>query len=144
MVDAKAYLKQVQLYDTHICNKLEELQTLREMTTKITTSLKPDAISGGGFKDKLGDAIVKIIDLQNEINQAIDKYVEKKREVSAVIEKLENPDQIRILHMRYFEGKTWEQIACDIHMTYRNVCYIHGRALQEVNEITKGAEQCED
>ena len=135
VIDAKTYLKQVKRLDVCIENKLDELEHLKAMVTKITSTLKGDVVSGGGNQDKLGDAVSRIVDLENEINQAIDDYVDKKREISAVIEKVQDPDQMRVLYKRYFDGMTWEQIACDIHMTYRNVCYIHGRALQAVDEI---------
>lgn len=36
MTDAKAYLKRVKLYDTHINNKMEELDRLNAMVRKIT------------------------------------------------------------------------------------------------------------
>ena len=136
----KWFLEQVKLCDTHINNKLAELSSLKDMVTHITASLGGEVVSGGSNQDKLGDAIAKIIDLENEINNAVDAYIDKKKQVGAVLDKLTDPDQIKVLHKRYFEDKTWEEIACEMHMTYRNVCYIHGRALQAVSEILKGAE----
>lgn len=138
MIDSKKYLQQIQLYDSHISTKLEELQHLKEMVTRITPTLKDDVVSGGGSQDKLADAVAKIVDLEAEIDQDIDRYVDAKREVSGTLDKLTNPDQLQVLHMRYVQHKTWEQIACDMSMTYRNVCYIHGKGLQAVNEIMKG------
>ena len=133
--DAKAYLRKIELMDAHINNKLNDLFMLRTMVTKITATLSPVVASGTGSQDKLGDAIAKIVDLQNEINQAIDKYVDTKREVSAVLDKLQDPDHVKVLHKRYIEYKPWEQIACEMNFTYRNVCYIHGKALQAVEAL---------
>ena len=132
MTDAKAYLTQVELYDTHINNKLEELQRLKEFTRQITSTLKKDVVSTSGKQDKLGDAIAKIVDLENEINEAIDAYIDKRREVVSLIEKLNEPDQVLVLHKKYCEYKSWSQIARETHMTERNAQYIHGRALQSV------------
>ena len=137
MCDAKAYLRRIELLDAHINNKLNDLATLRTMVTKITATITPVAVSGSGNQDKLGDAIAKIVDLQDEINQKIDKFVDSKREVSAVLEKLQEPDHVKVLHKRYIEYKQWEQIACEMKYTYRNVCYIHGKALQAVEAILK-------
>lgn len=142
MCDAKAYLRKIELLDAHINNKLNDLFTLRTMVTKITATISPVVASGTGNQDKLGDAIAKIVDLQNEINQQIDKFVDAKREVSAVLEKLQDPDHVRVLHKRYVEYKPWEQIACEMNFTYRNVCYIHGKALQAVEALLEdGKEQ---
>lgn len=138
MTDVKSYLQQIRLYDSHINTKLEELQHLKEMVTRITPTLKDDVVSGGSSQDKLADAVVKIVDLEAEIDREIDSYVNAKQEISSVLDGLVDPDQLQVLHKRYVQYKTFEQIACDMNMTYRNVCYIHGKALLAVGEIMKG------
>lgn len=138
MIDAKAYLKKIELLDAHINNKLNDLHSLKTMVTKITATISPVAVSGTGNQDKLGDAVARIVDLQEEINQKIDRFVDMKREISMVLEKVQDPDQVKVLHKRYFEYKPWERIACEMNYTFRNVCYIHGKALQAVQEILEG------
>ena len=129
---AKEFLKQVRLCDTHISNKLEEMAHLKSVVLKVTSSWKQDVTFGSGSQDKLGDAVAKIVDLENDINRSVDEYVNKKREVSAVIEQIKDPDQVAVLYKRYFQNEPWEQIALELHCSYRNVCYIHGKALQTV------------
>lgn len=138
--EAQEYLLQVQKLDSSIDSRLEQVAHLKAMTTKITTTLKQDVVSGSGNQDKIGDAIAKIIDLENEINRDIDAYVDKKREICRVIESVKDPDQMVVLQKRYLLYEPWEQIALEMHCTYRNVCYIHGRALQTVAELMKGKE----
>lgn len=140
MTDVKRYLQQIRLYDSHIDTKLDELQHLKEMVTRITPTLKDDVVSGGGSQDKLADAVVKIVDLEAEIDREIDRYVNAKQEISSVLDGIVDPDQLQVLHKRYVQYKTFEQIACDMNMTYRNVCYIHGKALLAVREIMSSAE----
>lgn len=136
MSDAKEFLQQVELCDAHINNKLEELAHLKDLATRITTSLKQDVVCCGGNQDKIGDTVSKIIDMENEINQAVDDFVDKKREVSAVIEQITNADHLMVLYKRYFYPYlSFEQIACDMGYTYRNVCYLHGKALQAVEKL---------
>ena len=137
MLDAKGYLQQIKLYDTHINNKLSELSRLKELVTSITATWKDDVVSGSGSKDRLGDTIAKIVDLEDEVNKAIDKLIDKKNQIGSILEQLKDPDHVAVLHKRYVLYMTWEEIAYDMHMTYRNVCYIHGRALQAVEEIIK-------
>lgn len=139
MIEPKKYLQQIHIYDSHIITKLEELQHLKEMALRITPTLKDDVVSGGGSQDKLSDAVAKIVDLEVEINRDIDRYVNAKQEISATLGKLTDPDQLRVLHMRYVQYKTWEQIACEMGFSYRWVCTIHGRALQEIEKILKSA-----
>lgn len=137
MTDAKAYLKQVKLFDTHINNKLAELGRLKDMLLKITSTLKDDVVSGSRDQDKLGSGVARIIDLQKEIDKAVDEFVDKKQEIRAVVDKIEDADQLDVIYKKYFLYESFEQIACEMHMTYRNVCYIHGRALESIEEILK-------
>ena len=132
------YLLQVKLCDAHINNKLEEMAQLKALSTKITSTLKPDAVSGGGYGDKVGDAVARIVDMQNEINAAIDDYIDKKSEVKRVIEKVTNPDQLNVLLKCYILHESLEQIACEMGYSYRNICYIHGRAMQSVAAVMEG------
>lgn len=140
MCDAKAYLRKIELADVHINNKLNDLEKLRTMVTKITSTISEVSVTGSGSQDKLGDAVAKIVDLQEEINRRIDSFVDLKREISAVLEQVPDPDQVKVLHKRYFEYKPWEVIACEMNCTFRNVCYIHGKALQAVEALMKGCD----
>lgn len=131
MLDAKEYLQQIRHYDTIINSKLAEVDSIYCLITRITPVLKDDVGSGGGgSQDKIGNALAKIVDLKNEINQDVDRFVDLKREATALLEKLENPLHYEILHKRYILYQTFEQIAADMDFTYRWVCKLHGRALQ--------------
>lgn len=134
---AKDFLKQVRLCDIHIKNKLEEKARLQALALKITSSLSAEHVSGSGNQDKMGDAVAKIIDLDNEIDKSADEYVNKKKEVITVLEKIQNPDQLDILYKRYIQYESFEQISNEMSMSYRNVCNIHGKALHTVNELLK-------
>lgn len=131
----KAYLQKIRLYDTHINNKVAEMSRLKDMVLNITPTLKDDVVSGSGSKDKLGDTVAKIVDLQDEINRAIYEFVDRKNEVCAIIDSLQNPDHVALLHKRYVEYLTWEQIACDMHISYRHATRMHGRALQAIERV---------
>lgn len=137
---AKEYLRQVKLLDVQIDSRLRDLYHLKDMVYKITATLSTVPSSGSGSLDRLGDSVAKIVDLQDEINRDVDRFVDLKKEIMALTEGLTDADQISVLHKRYFEYKTWEQIACEMHMCYRNVCYIHGKALLAVAELMKGKE----
>ena len=139
MKDAKIYLMQVQIYDQIINSKLQDLAKLKDMITKITPSLSDSGGSSGNSQDKLGDTIAKIVDLENEINEEIDAFIEKRRSVARTLLMVKDPNQFAVLHGRYMLSKSFEQIAFEMHMTYRNICYIHGKGLQSVEKILKGS-----
>ena len=135
--EAKEYLEQIQLCDRHINNKIEELSRLNSLALKVTSSMKQVAVFGSGSQDKVGDAVSKIIDLQREINEDIDRFCDMKNERRKLIEQIKDPNQLDVLSKKYLLYETLEQIACEMGFTYRNVCYIHGKALQTVSKILR-------
>lgn len=135
MADAKEFLQQVRLFDIHINSLLEEKAQMEALALKVTSSWSGERVSGSGNQDKLGDTVAKILDLERKIDMAVDNFVDKKAEVKAVLGKIQNPDQLELLLKVYIHYETLEKVACEMHMTYRNACYIHGRALQTVEAI---------
>ena len=136
MCVAKKFLQQVKLCDKHINNKLEELANLRDLSLRITSNISGNG-GHSGPGDKVGNAVARIVDLEREINESIDKYVDLKHQVEAVIEQITDPDEVEVIYKRYFRFKKWEEIAAEMNYTYQGVCKIHGRALQSVREILK-------
>lgn len=132
---AKEFLRKIKTQDTHINNKLQELAQLRLLATKITSTLNPAPVSGCGNSDKIGDAVAKIVDMGSEIDKEIDLYINAKRDVCHILDQIQNPDQLDVLQKHYVLHKPLEDIAKEKYMSYRNVCYIHGRALQSVAEL---------
>lgn len=134
---AKAIMGQVRRIDIQINNKLEELAKYEALAQKITTTLQQDASFGSGNQDKLGDAVAKITDLENEIRSEIDALRNRRRAISEIIERVPDDCQMDILQQHYLLHKSLKKVAGEMHMTVRNVRYIHGSACQAVADILK-------
>lgn len=134
-MDAKEYLRSIKKADAIINEKLKELDQLRGMRYKVTQALKPVMVSGGGSHGGFTEASDRLIDLEHEINKDIDRFVDLKREAGALLRKLDNPQHYKVLHQHYVMFETFEQIAVDMGYSYRNVCYLHGRALQAFQRV---------
>lgn len=132
---AQEFLRQVRLCDIHINSLIEEKAQMEALARKVISSWGGEHVSGSGNQDKLGDTVAKILDLERRIDTAVDRFVDKKAEVRAVIEQVKNPDHLELLLKVYIHYETLEKVACEMNMTYRNACYIHGRALDAVKEL---------
>ena len=77
---AKEYLGQAYRLDQRINSKLEQVMSLRDLATKATSTLSDVAPSGTRNVHRMEDIIVKLVDLENEINSDIDNLVDLKRE----------------------------------------------------------------
>lgn len=136
--EEKKFLRRIELYDTQINDLTQEIETLRSMATKITACMNQVAVSGSGNQDKLGDAVAKIIDLEGKIYNKVCQFTNSKWKIIDAVGKLEDTDQVKVLHKRYSEYKPWDQIAVEMECTTRNVHNIHSKALQAVEGILKG------
>lgn len=130
---AKEYLGQAYRLDQRINSKLEQVMSLRDLTTKATATMSD--MPGGGSRNvyRMQDIIGKIIDLENEINADIDQLVDLKRDIVAIIKAVENPEYQTLLELRYLCFKTWEQIAVDMGYELRYLHKLHHRALSACN-----------
>ena len=80
----------------------------------------------------MADAVAIIVDLQAEINRDIDRLVDLKREMVAVIKAVENIEYQTLLEKRYLCYQTWEQIAVDMGYSVRQLYRLHDEALENV------------
>ena len=129
---AKEYLGQAYRLDQRINSKLEQVLSLRELTTKATATMSD--MSGGGSRNvyKMQDIIGKIVDLENEINADIDQLVDLKREMVTAIKAVADPECQTLLELRFLCFKTWEQIAIDMNYGIDNIFKLHKKALAMV------------
>lgn len=129
---AKEYLGQAYRLDQRINSKLEQVLSLRELTTKATATMSD--MPGGGSRNvyKMQDIIGKIVDLESEINADIDQLVDLKREMVAVIKAVADPEYQTLLELRFLCFKTWEQIAVDMNYSIQHIYRLRDRALKMV------------
>lgn len=128
------FLQQVGKYKTIIHNKLIEAEQWKALAESTTSVLTPDKVQTSGSKQKMADAINRYIDIQNEINDYIDKLYETKKEVISKIEQLE-PVDYDILHKMYVQFMSFNDIAESYEMSYSWACKQHRKALEHLEAI---------
>lgn len=133
--DTQIYLEQVRRFDTMIQNKLIERQQWMEMATSITANTDGERVQSSGAKEKMADAVIKCVDMESEIDNLVDKLVDTKKEVIQTIEQLASPIEYNLLHMRYIQYKTLQEIADHYRRDYGWAKTTHGRALCNVRLI---------
>ena len=128
----KEYLAQAYRIDQRINSKLEQIVSLRELATKATSTLSDTPPSGSRNVHSMEGIIVKMMELENEINADIDVLIDLKKEIMSIIKKINNPEQQTLLELRYLCFKTWEQIAVDMGYSIQNAYKVHDRALENI------------
>ena len=126
---AKEYFAQIRKTDRLIHRLDSTVVTLRSSLTSTGSQLKPDKVQTSGPKDTLGETIVKIMSLEEDINTRIDELVSMKKEAFSMISKIPDLDQQNVLVGRYIQLKKWEDLAAEFEYTTQWLFEIHGKAL---------------
>lgn len=129
---AKEYLGQAYRLDQRINSKLEQVASLSDLATKVTTTISDVPKNPNHSTSHMADSIVKIVDLQAEINRDIDSLVDLKRDIVKVIKAVDNIEYQTLLELRYLCFKTWEQIAVDMGYNVRHVYRVHDLAVATI------------
>lgn len=139
---SKEYLAQAYRIDQRINSKLEQIVSLRDLSTKATSTLSDSPASATRNVHSMEGIIVKMIDLEREINKDIDTLVDLKREIMSIIKKINNPEQQTLLELRYLCFKTWEQIAVDMGYSSQHIFRLHDKILKGI-VIPKDESKCD-
>lgn len=129
-LSAKKYLGQLEVINTKLQQKAEELEVL-----------KMDACSTGGIDygkervktscsgDSLGNAVTHYVALNDEINAEIGEFADIKHRVIKEIQSLNNSNYIKVLFKVYVQYKSLKIAADEMQMSYQYVRNIHKKAL---------------
>lgn len=127
---SKEYLEQAFQLDQRINSKLEQVMSLRALAMKATATINDMPGAATPNVHKMSDVVCKIIDLEAEINAEIDTLVDLKREITAAIRLVEDPELQLILELRYLCFRSWKDIATDTRCSIRTVYRLHDQALE--------------
>ena len=140
---AKEYLLQISKIDRLVENKIAELEHWQAIATGTTTFSDGDRVQSTGNKYKMEDAIIKCIEISNDLNEQIDRLVDTRKEVISTIEQLK-PSEYDVLHKIYVQNKDFQEIATAKKMSYSWVTSKHGRALASLQKILDEREKNEE
>ena len=83
-------------------------------------------------RQRMADTICKIVDLEREVNEDIDRLVDLKAEARRVINAVSDPDQQLILELRYLCYKPWNEIMTELGYSEPTIYRLHGEALKKI------------
>ena len=132
---AKRYLSGVMRLHKLIERKSAEKAVLEDQVRRTTASMNPAASFGSSGQDKVGEAVVEIVYLDNEIARYKAERSALRKEIGAIVERLEEPQHIEVISMLYLEFKDWIVIGEEMGCTARNAQNIHGKALIKFAEL---------
>jgi RNase H-fold protein (predicted Holliday junction resolvase) len=132
---AQEFLRQVRKLDLQITNKLIEQQQWKDIALGITANMDGERVQSSGGKSKMANAVEKCVDMEAEIDSLVDKLIDTKKEVIQAIEQLDSPTEYDVLHRRYIQFLSLQEIADHYRKDYGWATTTHGRALKSLQSI---------
>ena len=132
---AKEYLGQAYRLDQRINIKLQQVESLRSLTRKVTASYDGETVFHTRNVTSLEDTIFRLMEAEEELNRQIDELVVLKMDISRMINRVRNESLRLILEKRYLCFLQWDQIAAEMHYSRRWVLKRHARAVEVVDKL---------
>ena len=118
-----------------IDKEIEALLRLVQRTRESLETVTQNYDSDGAQSTKNPHKYDRLVELESLVDEKIDQQIALKAEILNTIMQLEDRRQRLVLMEYYIEMKTFEQVAVDIHYSWRQIMNIHGHALKEVQRL---------
>lgn len=126
---AKEYLRQIEIIDMKVSQKIEELNQMRDKVTLMSgidySRDRVQTTPTTGNKQ-----IEALVDFEAKVWRMVEEETYFRNEIVNQIQTLTNPLYVDILYRRYVQLHSLERIACDMNYSYKYICNVHGKALQ--------------
>lgn len=103
----------------------------RDRLTHITQSYDGDGAQASKDPHKF-DAL---LEMEDKVDRKIDELYKVKAEILDAIDKLEDSRERIALRVYYIDMKTWEEVAVELHYSWRATMYVRKTALKHIEEI---------
>ncbi len=130
----KEYLSRYRWLDAEINAKLEQREELRRKAQTVGGDPGSGVRSSQPY-DRVGEITARIVDLEREINDDIDRLISLQEEIREAINAVPEQRLRTLLEFRYINCLTLEKTAERMNYSYPQICRLHGRALSKIKMI---------
>ena len=133
---AKAYLGRIRALNGQIDRLKRQRRDLRALMYDTSSPANMnERVQTSTTESRWFALIAKVDEKERDIVAYLEELVDLKEQVAAEIERITLEDKVNernykdVLHRYYILGESFEEIAVQMHYSYRWTCTIHGRAL---------------
>ena len=109
----------------------DRVQSMKDRAISLNSILAPVCGQNNKLQSGIEKAIEKLQEAQQMLIKAVEETEQQGLELDMEMAGLK-PDEFAIVQKRYIEGKTFEEIATDMHLTPRRVYQIHRNAVNNM------------
>ena len=110
---------------------LHQIEETRSRSAQLTQALSgmPGAAGEGSSLER---AVESLIEIQQRLCRQVETSCKARCQVEQAISTLADPRRRTILWLHYISGKTFEQIAVQMHYSYRQILREYSRAMDVI------------
>lgn len=131
---AKQFLSRGRWIEREITSLIRTRDETRDRLTHITQNYDGD----GAQTTKDPHKFDSLVELEDKIDELIDRLYATKTEILGVIDRLEDRREFLALKVYYIDMKTWEEVAVELHYTWRQTMRIRKAAIANTEVILNG------
>ena len=79
--------------------------------------------------------IIKIIELEEELNKQLGELIDAKKKTIKVVDQLQDINEVKVIYLRYFQQYRWSRIQIELNYSKSHLMRVHMNALKNLNEI---------
>ena len=132
---ALEYLSQAYMLDQQIQTKLHQVASLRSIAKSMSPLTGGEPVKHTRNVSALEDAVIKIMEAEQELNAEIDRLVDLKRDIKGTIAEVRDLTCRLVLEKRHLCFLSWNRIGREMGHTERWAQMKHLCALQVVQQI---------
>ena len=125
------YLNQIHKFDRMIDNRMLDIGRLRAIATSTTIPPKDVNVKTSSDKDKMGNIVTRIVELEKEVNTLIDK----RHIILQQIENMADYKEYDVLWQRYVQMKSIKEIKIEKISSIRRVQQILSNAIKNFESM---------
>lgn len=110
---------------------LEDIQELRA-SKAFPAAIAYDGMPKGSNQTDLSDYIAILDRMIENLKAERLRKVQRREEIERSIGQIKDDNEREVLRLRYIDGKKWEEICIEMGYSWRQIHYIHSRALSDL------------
>ena len=130
---AKKYIGQLELINSKIEMRKNEIIFLNSTVTSIGLQLKEINVMSSGNQHRFADTMAKICDLETELEQLLTR----KFNIIHTIERITDAKAYTAIYLRYVNGFTIKEIADAMDVANRTVYVLLDKGIEELDSKLK-------
>lgn len=131
---AKEYLNRVRRQNYILKQTEKELNEIRADVLTLRASSLSEHVSGSKNSDT-ADKYIRLESYMEKVNAEWDKLIDMRNAAKDLIGAMPDPMHRAVLYARYINGQRWEDIAMDMHYSWKGIFKLHGQALRVFDQM---------